>query len=176
MTKKDHSATRSTILRPSWKQFAIGYILSILTIPIGVGIIGLYFVRKRHKRFTYKVTEDRISSIGQKYRQNMDLVNIEFIKVRKSWFQKKLGIGDLILHTAGSRMKLVGMENPGELKRMIEKAVKIRREGLKTSKQEQHRETDTQPGSMEKMNYLTGLWQQGLLSNEDFDNEKKHFE
>ena len=176
MTKQEHSAPRSTILRPSWKQFAIGYILSILTIPIGVGIIGLYFVRKRHKRLTYKVTEDRISSIGQKYRQNMDLVNIESIKVRKSWFQKKLGIGDLILHTAGTHMELVGMENPDELKRMIEKAVRFRQEKLKTSKQEQQREPDTQPGSMEKMNYLTGLWQQGLLSEEDFDNEKKHFE
>jgi len=176
MTKRDQSASRSTILRPSWKQFAIGYLLSILTIPIGIGIIGLYFVRKRHKRLTYKVTDDRISSIGQKYRQNMDLVNIEFIKIRRSWLQKKLGIGDLILHTAGSSMDLVGMEKPGELKRMIEQAVKVRLERLKPSKQEQRRAPDTQPGSMEKMNYLTGLWQQGLLSDEDFDNEKKHFE
>jgi hypothetical protein len=29
---------------------------------------------------------------------------------------------------------------------------------------------------MERMDYLTGLWQQGLVSDDDFEKEKKHFE
>jgi hypothetical protein len=29
---------------------------------------------------------------------------------------------------------------------------------------------------MDKINYLTGLWQQGLISEEDYKKECKHFE
>ncbi|SMO85340.1 PH domain-containing protein [Fodinibius sediminis] len=172
------STSQSTSLHISWKNHLVGYLLSVLLIPLfGLGLLGLYWVYKRQKRISYRVTNTQISSIGREYHRNVDLANIEKVEVRQNWLQKKLTVADLVLRTPTSRMTLFGMENPYSLKGLLEKAVaaeKKRRE--QPEKKTRVREQEYDPGSMEKIDYLTGLWQQGLLSDEDYKKERKHFE
>lgn len=167
---------KSITLTPSWKQYFVPYLLSVLTIPVGIGLIALYFVRRKHLSLHYRVTDTQISSIDPKYQRNIDLVNIETLSVRQSRIQEKLGIGDLILQTPASGMELVGMEQPELLKAMIERVVAVQKEQNKQQNFRRYPDPDFKPGSMERMDYLTGLWQQGLLSDEDYEKEKKHFE
>jgi hypothetical protein len=59
---------------------------------------------------------------------------------------------------------------------MILKAAEAERYRVEQQAKNKREQPQTSPGSLDKLDYLTGLWQQGLLSNEDFKREKKHFE
>ena len=173
----DKADEKSYTLTPSWKHFFKGYLFSILTIPLaGIGLIALYFVRKKHKSRKYVITDTRISAIDAKYHRNIDLVNIENVEVRQSWLQKKFGIGNLLLKTSASELTIAGIENPGQLKEILEKAIYAEVQRQKEREKTKPREPEYSPGSMDRMEYLTGLWQQGLISDEDYEKERKHFE
>lgn len=168
---------KTVTLTPSWKNHITGYIISVLLIPFfGIGLLGLYWVYKRQTRNSYLFSDTQISSRDNQYQRNVDLTSIEKVKVRQSWLQKKMDVGDLILHTSASSMTLLGMENPFNLKSLLDKAIRAENERLQQQKQTDPKEPEQDPGTMDRMNYLTGLWQQGLVSDEDFENERKHFE
>ncbi|MGK7370063.1 MAG: hypothetical protein ACNS64_07590 [Candidatus Halalkalibacterium sp. M3_1C_030] len=173
----DHSEEKSYTLTPSWKHYFTGYLLSILTIPVaGIGLIALYFVRKKHKNKKYIITDTQISSADSKYHRNVDLMNIENVEIDQGCLQQKLGIGNLILETSASEMKIEGIEDPENLKEILEKAIYAEFQRQEEKKKTKPREPEYSPGSMDKMEYLTGLWQQGLISDEDYEKERKHFE
>lgn len=168
---------KSIDLRPSWKNHILGYCISILLIPLfGIGLIGLYWVYKRQKKYSYTFTDTQISARDDKYQRNIDLVNIEYVNLEQSWLQEKMELGDLVLHTTATSLKLRGMENPETLKNMLEKAILAEKQRQKQKEKTEPRQPDRKPGTMDRMDYLTGLWQQGLVSDEEFEKEKKHFE
>ncbi|MDZ7660726.1 PH domain-containing protein [Fodinibius sp.] len=173
----NQTSNRSITLEPSWRNHLLGYILSVLFIPLfGVGLIGLYWVYKRQKTYKYTFTDTKISSQDDKYQRNIDLVNIESVSVQQSWLQKKTSIGDIKLETTATSMTLRGIADPFALKDTLEKAISIQKELQKKEEHTKPEQPDRGPGTMERMDYLTGLWQQGLVSDEDFEKEKKHFE
>ena len=73
-------------------------------------------------------------------------------------------------------MVLRGIENPFNLKGMLDKAISAEKKRQQEKKRTEPREPDHDPGTMERMDYLTGLWQQGLVSDEDYEKEREHFE
>ncbi len=173
----DQSSNRSITLQPNWKNHLLGYTLSVLLIPLfGVGFLGLYLVYKRQKKYSYSFSDTQISSRDDKYQRNLDLVNIEHVSVQQSWLQKKLSVGDIELETTATSMTLRGMADPFGLKDTLEKAISVQKELQKKEERTKPKQPDRDPGTMERMDYLTGLWQQGLVSDEDFEKEKKHFE
>lgn len=171
------SQNKQITLSPSWKHYFIGYLLSILAIPLfGIGLIALYFVRKKHKGTRFAVTDTQISSIDSKYHRNIDLVNVEEVTIEQTWLQEKLNVGTIVLKTSAASMELIGMEQPTQLKQTLEKAIAVQKQQQEKQDFRTTQDPKYKPGSMEKMDYLTGLWQQGLLSDEDFENERKNFE
>ncbi|MGD8427826.1 MAG: hypothetical protein PVH63_09340 [Balneolaceae bacterium] len=173
----DSSTPKTITLTPSWKNHIIGYTFSILLIPVfGIGLFALYWVWKRQTQNSYLVSDTQISSRDNKYQQNIDLVNIDRVELRQSWLQKKMEVGDVILRTSASSMALLGIENPGNLKKLLEKAIRAEQERFQQKEKTKPRKPDYEPGTMDRMDYLTGLWQQGLVSDEDYDKERKHFE
>lgn len=168
---------RTFKLNPSWKAYFWPYLFSVLAIPIvGIGLIALYFVRKNHKRQVYKISDTQISKADKKYQHNVDLADIDDIELQRSWMQEKLDIGTLVLHTSASKMELIGLEEPQNLLNILEQAVESEKERHKQRQKTQQKKPDYQPGNMERMDYLTGLWQQGLISEEDYEAERKNFE
>lgn len=174
----DNLSPQKTItLQPHWKNHLLGYFVSILLIPLlGIGLLSLYWVYKRQKKFTYTFSNTQISSQDDKYQRNIDLVNIESVSIQQSWLQEKAGVGDIIMKTTATSMTLRGMDNPHTLKNTLEKAISVQKERLMQQQKTKPQQPDRKPGSMERMDYLTGLWQQGLVSDDDFEKEKKHFE
>ena len=175
MAKSSQSDTIS--LSPSWKNHLLGYTLSILFIPLfGLGLIGLYWIYKRQHRESYEFSNTQIRSRDDKYQRNIDLVNIQKVELRQSWLQEKARVGDLVLHTSASSMTLHGLENPKNLKSLLEKAITAEKQRQQQREKTKPKEPEYNPGTMDRMDYLTGLWQQGLVSDEDYEKEKKHFE
>ncbi len=173
----DQSKDKVITLGISWKNHFLGYTLSVLLIPLfGIGLLGLYWVYKRQKSITYRVSDTQISSRDSQYQRNVDLVNIDKVEVHQSWLQEKLKVGDLELRTSATSMTLYGMENPYNLKGLLDRSIAEQKRLQEQQKQTKAPETDTKPGTRDRMDYLTGLWQQGLVSNEEFEKERKHFE
>ncbi|MDZ7771855.1 MAG: PH domain-containing protein [Balneolaceae bacterium] len=169
--------SKSINLSPVWQRFAHRYLLGVLLLPLlGLGAWLIWKTWKEQKARRYRITDRQISSIDVRYHQTLDLSNIEEVRLRQTGFQRWLGTGDLVLETGSSEMVMVGMENPASLKAAIEEAAATLREAMRQQEERKSPEPDREPGSMDRMDYLTGLWQQGLISDRDFNEERRHFE
>lgn len=171
--------SKSTELTPSWKRWFWSYFFGVLLIPVlGIGLIVLWVTHSKRKKISYKVTDRQISSTDGKVSKTIDLANIKTLDVEQNWLDKKFGIGDILLSTEMRSIKLLGQPNPDQLSDMISQAIRAERKRIQELKKSKDkvREEPPQPGTLDRIDYLTGLWQQGLISDEDFKKEKKHFE
>ncbi|MEX2435409.1 MAG: PH domain-containing protein, partial [Balneolaceae bacterium] len=168
---------KKIVLKPSRKSLFWWYVLGVLLIPLlGFGFYLIYRTHKTYSLVRYTITDHKIQAVGTVYTENVDIVNIRDVEIRTRWIDKYFGIGDLILKTDEKSMELLGMENPERLSEMILHAADAERKRLETSRKKKPEPEPAAPGTLDKLDYLTGLWQQGLLSDEDFKKEKKYFE
>jgi hypothetical protein len=164
-------------LTPSHKSLFWWYLLGILFIPVfGIGIYLLYRFYSAQGPIRYIITDRTITSRDNHTSAKIDIANIENVEVKKRWIDKKFGIGYLILTTPDRSLTLAGMEQPDQLAEMILTAAEAERQRIKSLKKDVKPAQENPSMSLDKLDYLTGLWQQGLLSDEDFQKEKKHFE
>ena len=74
---------------------------------------------------------------------------------------------------------LLGQENPEQLQSIIKKASDVARILAQEQSKARFSRGDAEafsPGSLDKLDTLTGLWQQGLISEEDYERERRHFQ
>lgn len=169
---------QSIELTPSWKRWFWGYFFGILLVPFfGIGLFVLWKVHTKKNSFIYEVTNRQIKSVDDKLSKSIDLANVTSIDVEQNWLDQKLGIGDLLLTTESRTLRILGQADPNELSNMIAQAVQAERKRIKELNKVKPQPTEhPAPGSLDRMDYLTGLWQQGLITNEEFEEERKHFE
>ncbi len=169
--------TDSIKLRASWKRWFWGYAIGVLLIPLlGLGFFIIWRVYNTQRSYLYTVTNRRIKCLDRTFSNSVDLANITEISVAQNVFHKLFGIGDVIITSDDHEIKLLGQEEPEQLAETIRHAVEAEKKRNEQSKKIPKRpEPPAPPGTLDKMDYLTGLWQQGLISDEDFQEEKKHF-
>ncbi len=172
MKNKDRALT----LTPSWTHYFWYYLFGVLLIPVGLGLLLIWVALRRQKSLNYIITDHDITVEEGSYSQTLKLADIRSTKVRQNKTQQWFGIGNLLLEAHESSVILEGVKNPGELKQKIDLAVEYERKRIEASRQAQPKREHPKPGSMDRMDTLTGLWQQGLLSDEDYQNERKKFE
>lgn len=154
------------------ESFFLALFFGVLLSPVLIGLFILWQTRKKQSGISYKITDQKITVIEGNYSQNIDLADI-----RKAVpGELKFGVGPITLKTQGREIELIGIENPKAIASSIEKAVEAELKRLEAKKQTKPREVKYDPGSMDRLDYLTGLWQQGLVSNEDFEKERKKFQ
>jgi hypothetical protein len=153
------------------------YLIGVLLIPLlGLGIYIIYKKRKELDGTHYLVTNQTITAVNPEYSETIDLVNIRSVDIKKRWVDEKFSIGTLVIHTKNRTLKMIGMKNPENLSDMILQAAEAERMRLEELKKKKPKPPEVKPGTRDRMDYLTGLWQQGLISEEDFEKERKHFE
>ncbi|MDR9417454.1 hypothetical protein [Gracilimonas sp.] len=163
---------KSITLTPSWKAFFWSYFFGILLLPLLIGFIILWKTRQKHKGIYYEIKDRLITVVESKYSQNIDLKDIRKAEPGEIRF----GVGSVTLKTQAREIELIGLENPEGIAKSIEKAVEAELKRLESKRLAKPRESEYDPGSMDRLDYLTGLWQQGLVSEEDFEIERKKFE
>ncbi|MDR9364508.1 MAG: hypothetical protein RI575_04155 [Balneolaceae bacterium] len=152
------------------------YVVGVLLIPLLAGIYLLYKKVKELSEIHYKITDKTITSVSSSYTESVDIANINDVKIDQRWIDKQFGIGNLQLITNTRKVDLIGLENPKNMADLIMKAAEAERYKIEQQQKKDRVETKSSPGSLDKLDYLTGLWQQGLISNDDYLREKKHFE
>ena len=171
------ASEKTKTLRPSWKYFFLSYLYSVLLIPVfGIGLIALWFVWNKHKQYEYRISDRGITIIDKEYERKVDLTEIREVRLKRDWLRKKLGVGSIVLELEDTETYLLGIEDPDYIYEAIETVVAAAKKQQEQHKKQQPRKPEHKPGSIDRMNELTGMWQQGLLSDEDFENERRHFE
>ncbi|MTI88814.1 MAG: hypothetical protein FH748_12675 [Balneolaceae bacterium] len=165
-------ADKSITLSPSWKAFFWGYTLGILLTPLLVGIFILWRTITKHRSYSYIITDRDITVINASFTHKIDLANIRQTKIQNQSF----GVGTLVLKTQARKIEMPGIDSPEQLQQAIDKAIVAELKRLEAEKKLQPQQPSYDAGSMDRLDYLTGLWQQGLLSDEDYRDEKEHFE
>jgi len=169
---------KSITLTPSHKSLFWWYLLGIILIPLfGVGIYLIYRFYSSNNAISYRITDHSITVRDSNVEQKMDLANIQKVEVSQKWIDKKFGLGLVTIRSDSNAIDMIGMENPQNLADTIMSAAKAERKrlaDLNTNKSEPMKQS--KPGRDDRIDYLTGLWQQGLISEEDYEKERKHFE
>lgn len=152
------------------------YVIGILLAPTLVGFYILYKKTSELSNIHYQITDQTITSVNPNYTETVDIANINDIKIQERWIDKQFGIGSLQLITNTRKVDLIGLENPKNLSNMILKAAEAERYRIEQQAKKERERNKPSHTNLDKLDYLTGLWQQGLISNDDYMREKKHFE
>ncbi|HCI69225.1 MAG TPA: hypothetical protein DF712_22650 [Balneola sp.] len=169
------NSEKSIILTPSRKNYFWGYLIGVLLIPLFIGVAVIWFVNKKRNSIRYQITDTSITKIEEETKTELELVNILETSFSQTSFQKLLGIGTIRLKANVSEVVLDGIEQPASLLNKIDTAIAYQKERFKASEKVKPQKPTHDPGTLEKLDYLTGLWQQGLINDEDYDQERKKF-
>lgn len=109
---------------PMFRNNPLGFVLSVLLIPVAVGILILLFwyVKSRSEKLTITVEDLRYEKgILSKARSELRLSGIRSVRVNQSLFQRMFGTGDIEVFTAGDvpEVTLKGMPDPNEIREII---------------------------------------------------------
>lgn len=168
-------SSRKTLLHPEKSTHFWWYVLGVALTPfVGIGLIIIYLKYKELSSTTYKITDREIESVSPGYSEKTDLASIKDASVSQSWTNRRFSIGTIQLKTESKTTELRGIRNPRQIADMFLQAAEAERQRIRESQQTRpvHREHET-AGSLDRLEYLTGLWQQGLITNDEFKTEKK---
>lgn len=159
-------------LTPSHKAFFRSYGIGVLLSPLLIGFYLLWKTYKRQKSTLYIITDRLITIQEEHHSQNIDLTSIESVKSS----DERWGIGTITLQTKSGTFELIGLKNHQRIARAIEAAVQSELRKANVGDRIKNTDIEKNPVNFDRLDYLTGLWQQGLISEEDFRKERRNFE
>lgn len=146
-----------------------------LTLLFGYGFLVMRKLNKQLEDTYYKVYDDRI--VLKDPSQQLDTVikveDLTSVKRTQSPEQSRFGLCDLHLHTKNQKAVMLGIKMGEQLEDVL--YIAIEKEKRRKAMQERAKGdyTDYRIGGLENMNDLVGMWQQGLISDEDFQAEQR---
>lgn len=169
-------SNKTITLTPSWKNYFWRYFFGVLLAPVLIGIVLIWHTNKTRKNIYFQISDNSITKFEEGSSTELKLINILETSLNQNGLQKIFSIGDIKLQANVTEIVLSGLEKPESLLENIDTAIAYQKEQLKVTEKFKPREASHKPGTLEKLDYLTGLWQQGLISDADYDEERKKFE
>jgi len=181
---------KSIILHPDrrvlWPWWLVGLLISLIAftaffvffvfwvfvfIPV-YGMIYLLWHLKR-KKISYTITDHYIRVEDGNESVTLPLAELERVEIQRVWIPFSYGVGHLDLVWRQKSYRLEAIHNAQALQEMIQKASSFLKQQTRLHKTTLDPTSLPKPGTLEPLNDLVGLWQQGLLSDEAFEQEKK---
>lgn len=163
-------------LTPDWRDRFTGYLISAILIPaFGLGLIPLAWLLYQRSRTRYIVSNDDIQIHLPSQQVYVELKDISRIEVTRTRLHRRFGIGRLMLHTPQQTYELRGIKEPGEMKTLLDAAVASEQQRLDMARKAEGNFPEYDPGTINPYNELVGMWQQGLISDEDFEREQQRW-
>lgn len=160
-----------------WRAFGKEVIIAVLQIPLlGFGLYRLYQIRSRIATHWFEISDDDVCAMQGTQKKCLRLADISKIAVIQTGFDPYFKVARLYLSTGTQEIVIPGLFNASHLENLLDRAVKQEKKRLALQEELQAKRPKEKPGTLEKMNDLVGLWQQGLLTDEQFDEERKKFE
>lgn len=163
------ATARVIILKPHPMGWLYLIVICILAIPLfGLGLVAGYFLWKHIRSISYQLSDRGIDTrIGNR------TTSISWDSVTDAVAVSRAGrLGHVIIRTEGADIRLLFLEDAFGLAETIRAMLQNRK-----STQDNifiPRESEVSMAN-DRLNDLTALWQQGLISEEDYQAERKHF-
>lgn len=169
-------STKETHLHPAKTTHFWWFLSGIILTPIfGLGLILIYIKYREINSITYKITDREIEVYTPEFNEKTDLKNISDATVKQRWIDKQFSIGTIFLNTQSKKTELRGIKNPKKIADIILQAAEAERLRIREREQTKPVREESKPaGTIDRLEYLTGLWQQGLITNDEFEAERKN--
>lgn len=107
-----------------FKNNPLGFILALLLVPVGVGIIIFLVWHLKNKSSRLVVTDSHVlyeKGLLSKERSEIDIDSIRTVKVSQTLFNRMFGTGTVELYTAGDSAEFVarGLPDPNRVREII---------------------------------------------------------
>lgn len=107
-----------------FKNNPLGFILAVLLIAVGVGIIILLWWYLQTKASKLTVFENEIlfeKGLLSKERSEVNIGIVRTVRVKQSFFNRIFGVGTVEIFTAGDNPEIVakGMPDPNRIRELI---------------------------------------------------------
>lgn len=165
---------KSVVLRTDWRRYRYLVLIGILLSPLLVGLILLYVVWLKISSNEYHIYDDYIFIPSQQLR--IDLEQISEIETLDSFSFMDVKIADIHIIASGSTYTLSGVRDADVIVNAIQLAVHDILQQKREHVNRQSIQIKADPGTLERLNDLAGLLQEGLISYDDYLIEKKKFD
>ena len=107
-----------------FKNNPLGFILSVLLIAVGVGILILLWWYLQTKASKLTVFENEVmfeKGLLSKERSEVNIGIVRTVRVKQSFFNRIFGVGTVEIFTAGDNPEIVarGMPDPNRIRELI---------------------------------------------------------
>ncbi len=107
-----------------FKNHPFGFVLSILLIPLAIGILILLWWHLQNKSSRLTISENHVlyeKGLLSKERSEIDIDSVRTVKVKQSFFNRIFGTGTIELYTSGDQPEIVaaGMPDPNRVREII---------------------------------------------------------
>lgn len=120
---------------PSHWIFINQWMVAILLIPVGVGILWAFYLKAKVRTTVYRITNERLIwqyGIFTRHTEQTELYRVRGIEVKEPFALRAQGIGHVHVHTTDSYNpieQLAAVKNPREVAELLRAAVdRVRRE------------------------------------------------
>lgn len=108
-----------------FRNHPLGFVLSVLLIAVGVGLVILLVWYVKSVTETLTVTNEDLSyeqGILSRARSEVRLTSIRSVRVNQSLLQRIFGTGDIAIFTAGDTPEVLakGIPDPGRVRELID--------------------------------------------------------
>ncbi len=153
------------------------YIFGILLIPLlGIGVWMIWRTYRKQMTHCYELNDKQIIDYGDRLTRKIDLENIESANLMTGKQSHLFDAGSILIRTPAAELEIDWIPEPEKALKEIQDRIAARLEALKPKSRKTSVQDDFDPCSLDRMDYLTGLWQQGLIDDEEYHKERKHFE
>jgi hypothetical protein len=146
-------------------------------ISFGFSLLFLWiFYRYLHQE-DYTLGDHSIQVETKKNDQTIALHDIVRVRVIKVWWLSIFDLGHVELETSNLLLRLRGVKDPAGIGAIIQKAVDLAIERHNRQGISFQAPTQMHPaGTLEQLNDLVGLWQQGIIDDATFEEEQKRLQ
>lgn len=160
---------RVIILKPHPLGWLYLIVICLLAVPLfGLGFVAGYFLWKHIRSISYHLSDEAIE-----LRIDGRTTVIPWATVTGVRAMSRAGrLGHVVLTVETSEHRLLFLEDAFGLAETIQAMLTARASTIE--ERFEPRESELPMGN-DRLNDLTALWQQGLISEEDYQAERKHF-
>ena len=107
-----------------FKNNPIGFIVALLLVPVGIGLLILLAWRLQNKASKLSISQNEIlyeKGLLSKERSEVNIDSIRTTKIKQSFFDRIFGVGSIEIYTSGDSPEIVakGMPDPNKVRELI---------------------------------------------------------
>lgn len=163
------------VYKPDWRIYRFQFILSLILIPliIGIPLFALYYFKMQ--RISYRISDTKIEI------RDTDIISIHFKEIREFELRVlpkflKMNTGDIIIKTSSTTYVLRSLTSYENLYDALSYQLELIKNINDDKILRERIQIKADPGTLERLNDLLGMWQQGIISDTDYWAERRKFE